>query len=263
MATGQQIETRGHVVGFKEEISRAANNKDENTFFTWFDEARDKETAFIRGSWDFSLHMAPFFASQISHPENKTIVEIGHGAGRILAAASRAFGHAKGVDIHDNNDLVLEELKQRGIENVELFKSDGKSLPLEDDSVDCVYSFIVFQHLEKIEVFEKYVAEVYRVLKPGGVAVLYFGRKYKYSINRSSTLRYWLDRILERYKMPQGYEELAAKVNMTNLRVSLSYAMKTARGEGFEVIDTLVSKKTVPDGVHKFGGQNGLLLKKP
>lgn len=261
MATGQQIETRGHVVGFKEEISKAADAND-NTFFTWFDAARDKDTAFVRGSWDFALHMAQEFAPHISHPEEKVIMEIGHGAGRILAAASRAFKHAIGVDIHENNEKVAQELNARGIENFTLFQSDGKTLPVPDASVDCVYSFIVMQHLEKIEVFEAYLREVYRVLNPGGVAVLYFGRKYKQSINRDSKLRYLWDKWMEGIRMPKGYEELPAKVNMTNLRVSLSYATKQAKAFGFTVHKELVSKKTVPDGVNLYGGQNGLVLKK-
>ncbi|WP_102795720.1 class I SAM-dependent methyltransferase [Bowmanella denitrificans] len=259
MATGQQIETRGHVVGFKEEISKAAETND-NTFFTWFDAAKDKDTAFVRGSWDFSLHMAQEFAPHISRPEEKVIMEIGHGAGRILAAASRSFKHAIGVDIHENNEKVAEELNARGIDNFTLYQSDGKNLPVPDDSVDCAYSFIVFQHLEKIEVFEHYLQEINRVLKPGGVAVIYFGRKYKHSINRDSRLRYLWDKWMEGFRMPKGYEELPAKVNMTNLRVSLSYARAQASECGFKVHKELVSKKTVPDGVTLYGGQNGLVL---
>lgn len=261
MATGQQIETRGHVVGFKEEISKAAETND-NTFFTWFDQAKDKETAFIRGSWDFMVHVGAISAKYLSHPEEKTVLEIGHGGGRILAAAARAFGAAKGIDIHENNQKVEEELASRGVSNVELFKSSGDNIPIDSDSIDLVYSFIVLQHVERIEVFENYVNEAFRVLKPGGVAVLYFGRKYQYSINQTSRPRYLIDRWLESFKMPKGYEELRAKVNMTNLRVSLKYAKKLASNAGFEVLDDLVSRKTVPDGVEKYGGQNGLVLKK-
>lgn len=259
MATGQQIETRGHVVGFKEEISKAADAND-NAFFTWFDAAKDKDTAFVRGCWDFSLHMASEFAPFISHPEDKVIMEIGHGAGRLLAAASRSFKHAIGVDIHENNEKVAEELNAHGIENFTLFQSDGKSLPVPDQNVDCVYTFIVMQHLERIEVFESYLKEIHRVLKNGGVAVIYFGRKYKQSINRDSRWRYLLDKWMEGVRMPKGYEELPAKVNMTNLRVSLAYASKKVKEAGFTVHKELVSKKTVPDGANLYGGQNGLVL---
>lgn len=122
MATGQKIETRGHVVGFKEEVAKAAEASD-NSFFTWFDAAKDKDTAFTRGSWDFALHMATEFAPHISHPEDKVVLEIGHGGGRILAAASQAFKHAIGVDIHNNNDKVTKELNARGVENFTLYQS--------------------------------------------------------------------------------------------------------------------------------------------
>jgi len=48
MATGKEIETRGHITGFREEIDSAAcQGKD--AFFTWFDSAQNTDVAFLRG----------------------------------------------------------------------------------------------------------------------------------------------------------------------------------------------------------------------
>lgn len=261
MASGKDIETRGHIVGFREEIARAADTS-EDVFFSWFNDARDKDVAFIRGAWDFSVHMAQPLAPYLSTPEDRIALEIGHGGARILAAASRHFGAVVGVDIHHNNALVESELNRRGIGNYQLLQSDGKTLPLADGSVDVVYSFIVLQHVETYEIFCGYLAETQRVLKPGGLAVLYFGRKSLLSLNRSSRWRYWVDRALERLLIGK-YRESAAKVNSTNLRVSLSHAKALARRRGFTVLRTLVSHKRVPDGTRLYGGQNGLVLRKP
>jgi ubiquinone/menaquinone biosynthesis C-methylase UbiE len=261
MAIGEKIETRGHVIGFKEEIEKAANTSDDD-FFAWFDSAKNKEASFIRGSWDFLIHIALPCSKFLSSPEEKVALEIGHGGGRLLAAASRHFREVIGVDIHENNEKVANELKSRGVNNCTLIKTDGKKISVSNDSIDLVYSFIVLQHVEHIDVFKHYLNEVYRILKPNGIAVLYFGRKYLLSINKGSKILYQIDSIAERFLLPNGFQEIPAKVNCTNLIVSLSHAKMLAKKLGFEILMTLVSHKKVPDGVKLFGGQNGLVLKK-
>jgi ubiquinone/menaquinone biosynthesis C-methylase UbiE len=261
MSIGKIIETRGHIVGFKEEISKAAAMSD-NEFFTWFDGAKDKNTAFIRGGWDFTLHVALPFSKFLSTPEEKVALEIGYGCGRVLAAASRCFRNVIGIDIHDYNEKVDEELKTRGINNCQLIKTEGKEFPIENDSIDCVYSFIVLQHVEKMDVFNNYLNETHRILKKGGLSVLYFGRKYTFSLNKSSKLLYLVDRILERILLPKGFQEVPARVNCTNLMVSLPHAKYLAKQAGYEVLSVLVSHKKVPDGINLYGGQNGLVLRK-
>jgi ubiquinone/menaquinone biosynthesis C-methylase UbiE len=261
MTAGKNIEKRGHIIGFQEEISNAANSSDDD-FYTWFNSARDKDASFIRGSWDFILHIALPASKFITKPEDKVALEIGHGGGRILAAASRHFKNVIGIDIHDNNQKVESELIERGICNFKLLQTNGSDIPLEDASIDFVYSFIVLQHVEKYQIFKKYLQEAYRVSKPGAVLVLYFGRKYKYSIEKSSKIFYLIDKIAEQFVLPKGYQELPARVNSTNLRVSLFHAKQLAKNTGFEVLEDLVSHKKVPDGIKLYGGQNGLVLRK-
>lgn len=261
MATGNRIEDRGHIVGFKEEISKAASSSSDD-FFTWFDGSRDTDSAFVRGGWDFMLHIAQPASAYITNPEDKIALEIGHGGGRILSAACKYFKAVIGVDIHDNNELVSNELKARGIHNFKLIKTNGCQIDLESSTVDLVYSFIVFLHVEKYDIFKNYIEEIARVLKPGGIAVVYFGRKYLLSINRSSKLLYMFDRLVENILLPRGFREMPARVNCTNLQISVSHAKRVAKDFGFEVLDVLVSHKNVPDGARLYGGQNGLLLRK-
>jgi SAM-dependent methyltransferase len=238
------IRSAGHVAGFREAITTMAR-VDDDAFFGWFDHAEDTESSFVRGSWDFMLHIGQPLAPWLERPEQRVALEIGHGGGRILAAASRCFQSVIGVDIHDENDKVQAALLARGVTNARLMKTEGALLPVESELIDCVYSFIVLQHVETYSVFERYFAETFRVLKPGGVAVLYFGRRYRWSFNRSSRLM------------------LLAPVNSTNLRVSLRQAKSLSRSVGFNVMRTLVSRRRVPDGVTLFGGQHGLVLRKP
>ena len=261
MEIHENIERRGHVVGFREDITNSAC-RGEDTFFGWFANTKDKDSSFVRGSWDFMVHIAQPLAPYLSSPEDKVALEIGHGGGRILAAASRCFRRVIGVDVHDQNAKVEEALRERGVHNLQLFRTDGADLPIPSEEIDCVYSFIVLQHVERYTVFRRYIEETYRVLKPGGVAVLYFGRKYRWSFNRSWRILYDLDRWMERWLLPDGYEEIPAGVNCTNLRVSLSHAIELARANGFTILRRMVSRRAVPDGMGLYGGQNGLVLKK-
>ena len=255
------IEMCDHVKGFREEIAKAAGET-KDSFFTWFDAARDVEASFVRGTWDFALHIVPFIAPHVQCPEEKTVLEIGYGGGRILAAASRSFAMSVGVDIHDRHEIVAAELRARGIENFRLLQCDGMTLPCPDSSIDVAYSFIVFQHLGRIAIWDSYVRECHRVLKPGGVAMLYFGRWAPLSLNRARPWAYWAERFLERLFLPSGFRELPARVNDTNLLVTLARARKRGRDAGFYVCATAVSRKRVPDGLLLFGSQHGLLLKK-
>ncbi len=262
MAVGKTIENRGHVVGFGEEIGLAAK-EGRDSFFTWFHGGADADTAFVRGQWDMALHILRPLAPYIREPESRTVLEIGHGGGRLLAAASRCFAAATGVDVHDNNELVLQELAARGIKNATLVKGDGQSLPLPSDSFDVVYSFVVLQHVERVAVFDRYVTEAYRVMKPGGVGILYFGRWCHFSKNRSAACLYLLDRLAAGLRLwPRGYREIPARVNEINLLISPARAARVARGAGFRIQGIGVSRRSIPDGLSLYGGQHSLLVRK-
>jgi ubiquinone/menaquinone biosynthesis C-methylase UbiE len=259
MPAGKAIETRNHIIGFKEEISKAAS-KSEDEFFTWFNESKDKNAAFVRGYWDFSYHIVRPAWNYISLPEEKTALEIGYGGGRILAAASHYFNKVIGIDIHDNSKLVEDEFRQRGILNCKLICTDGSSIPVDSETVDFGYSFIVLQHVEKYEIFLNYLKETYRILKPGGIAVLYFGRKSYFSLGKNSTILLLADIVLETILLSRGYKEFPARVNETNLVISILHAKRLSKSLGFKILNSMISRRKVPDGIGNFGGQYGLAL---
>ena len=250
-----------HIEGFRTEIRRAAEQGPQQ-FFTWFDRSPGSEGAAVRGAWDFALHVARPLAGHIAEPEKKTILEIGYGGGRLLAAAARAFEKAIGVDVHDCGDVVREDLAARGIANVELHCGNGRSLPIRDQSIDVVYSFIVLQHVEHLEIHRELLRETHRVLKPGGCAVLYHARLSRLSAHRDSRLRLALDLLLEHTVYAGRYREYPAKINDINVRLSLPRARREARQVGLRPVDTFVSRRRVPDGFSRFGEQFGLVLRK-
>lgn len=251
---------KNHIVGFKKEISEA-EQKSKDSFFTWFDGGKNADDSFVKGAWDFSTHIAKYLVKYIDSPEDKTILEIGYGGGRLLSTASKYFKKAIGIDIHNCRKIVEKELKSRGVNNFKLIENSGTDIPIEDSSVDVIYSFIVLQHVEKIKIFNQYVAQAYRVLKPGGIAILYFGRYCKFSVGRKSKIFYCIDRIIEKIVLLKGFKEIPAQINCINLLVSLNYAKRTSKKVGFIVCQELVSKRINSDGTN-YGLQHGLVLKK-
>lgn len=260
MAVGKNVESRGHILGFKEEIDKAAQQS-ADCFASWFNNDESEDSAFLKGRWDFSYHIALPLMPYVYHPHNVEALEIGCGGGRLLGAASGYFGNIAGIDIHNNLPYVEQRLNGRGVCNLSLRQTDGNCIPFEDDRFDVVYSFIVLQHVEKIAILEKYISETLRVLKTDGVAILYFGRFCRFSGRKKSLARLYLDRFFEIF-LPRGYRELSARVNETNLIVTRRFVENIVRSEGGVPLEWRVSRKNIPDGYEYYGGQHGLVFKK-
>jgi len=96
------------------------------------------------------------------------ILEIGCGVGRLLVPLAKRVTVAHGVDI---SPVMVEKSKSytAGTPNVRTMLTDGAFSHLADESVDFVFSFIVFQHIPDRAPIRRYVEEAARVLKPGGV----------------------------------------------------------------------------------------------
>jgi len=78
------------------------------------------------------------------------------------------FDKIIGVDI--SGEMIKQakkRVKHQG--NVELFETDGKTIPLKDNVVDVAFSYLVFQHMKDRKMVEANFKEVYRVLKKDGV----------------------------------------------------------------------------------------------
>jgi SAM-dependent methyltransferase len=102
-------------------------------------------------------------------PERGRALEIGCGPGRLMKPLSRHFGEIYGVDVSDEM-IGLARERLRDVPNARVEATDGASLArFEDDSIDFVYSYAVFQHVPSKDVVREYMRETARVLKPGGI----------------------------------------------------------------------------------------------
>lgn len=108
---------------------------------------------------------------------DRDALEIGCGTGLILKEIAPIARRAVGLDISRG---MLEKARARGLDVVEGTATD---LPFADESFDSVYSFKVLAHVQEITTA---MAEVARVLRPGGRAALEFynTRSLRYVIKR-------------------------------------------------------------------------------
>jgi SAM-dependent methyltransferase len=218
-----------------------------NAFQSWFNRSENIHQSVTRGFWDMTIHiLTPQVCALLKQPEEKTALEIGYGGGRILNAACNYFKSVIGVDIHSEQDLVENFLHSQGKTNFLLLRTSGRTLDVDRESIDFIYSFIVLQHLPSLDVLQSYIQETYRCLKPKGVAQLYFGKYSKI---------HWIEQARSWFK---GYKVISnAPVNFTSLVVRVALMKRLCRNTGLRVFASGTSYKQVPDGYPlRPGGQN-------
>lgn len=143
-------------------------------FLNWFDATDSIESALNKAHADWEQRITRF--PQYAEIKKVRSLEIGFGGGRLLTCAARDFETALGVDIHQAFERSHQFLADQNIHNVKLLHRDDLK-ELDSDSIDFVYSFIVFQHFDSFEEVEFYLAQIQRLLVPGGLAHIFFGKK--------------------------------------------------------------------------------------
>ena len=108
--------------------------------------------------------------------QNRTLVEIGSGIGRMTSGFSRAFGQVIACDL---DAAFLERCRQTvaklGV--VEHLRTchvaDGRTLSIADGEADLAFSYITLQHCDRSDALSL-VGEAARVTRPGGYIALNF-----------------------------------------------------------------------------------------
>lgn len=125
------------------------------------------EDAFARSGELSVRQLLPFI-----NPKS-TALEIGCGIGRILRPLAGECARVIGVDISPEMIAKARDY-MAGVDNAQLIVGDGASLPgVANQSVDFVYSLLVLIHVDKRSAY-RYLREIERVLRPGGLALLQF-----------------------------------------------------------------------------------------
>lgn len=95
-------------------------------------------------------------------------LEVGYGAGAVQLALAAGVRELHGIDLDADETLVTKLLSARHCQS-DLKKGSVYELPYDSAFFDLVVSFSVFEHLPE---YRRALAEVARVLKPGGLFLL-------------------------------------------------------------------------------------------
>lgn len=99
----------------------------------------------------------------------KTVLDLGCGVGNDLARFAKAGAVVTGVDLAEHSiQLARANFRFRGLEG-EFMVMNGEGLSLPDDSFDAVFCHTVLHFTPDPAAM---VAEIHRVLKPGGEAII-------------------------------------------------------------------------------------------
>jgi|UniRef100_UPI0040496DD5 SAM-dependent methyltransferase len=126
--------------------------------------AENDHTFWASGEADVTQHIL----NGISVNEQTCALEIGCGVGRLMRPLAKRLAAINGVDIAPGMISKGRELLS-DLPNARLEVTDGSLNMFPSQTLDYVYSFVVFQHIPSKRAISRYIQETARVLKPGGV----------------------------------------------------------------------------------------------
>ncbi|NPV56699.1 MAG: class I SAM-dependent methyltransferase [Anaerolineae bacterium] len=105
---------------------------------------------------------------------NRTVLDLGCGNGRHLSLLASKWQHVTGLDNSRQGLLQARQVIQQDRDaNVCLVLGDMVHLPFSNSSFDSLLSTHVIYH-NPMALIRQAIAEIFRVLRPGGVAALTF-----------------------------------------------------------------------------------------
>lgn len=138
-------------------------------YFRYFDALRER------------FDCEPYWLSNVihdyDHGQGKRVLDVGCGNGYVLAQYARHGAHVHGIDL---TEAALRLSRQRfelaGLDG-DFQLTDGESIPHADASFDIVCAMGVLHHVADPRPM---VAEMLRVLKPGGQVIMMLYHRYSW-----------------------------------------------------------------------------------
>jgi ubiquinone/menaquinone biosynthesis C-methylase UbiE len=150
------------------------------------DPFRYVETAFWDGNIDKFFSLGEERARTVIDPvldtygipaAGQAALDLGCGVGRFSRALAGRFDAVAAIDVSEGMiETALDA--NRDVDNLRFHATDGVFFPLDEDSVDFVFSDEVLQHMPSHDVIAANLRETARVLRPGGRALIHFKTAY-------------------------------------------------------------------------------------
>jgi SAM-dependent methyltransferase len=99
------------------------------------------------------------------------ILDFGCGSGQVVAAGLAGGREMFGVEIFSGESTARADVEHLGLLGNRIFEVGNGRLPFEDGMFDLAVSNTVFEHVEDLD---SALAEIHRVLRPGGRLVAFF-----------------------------------------------------------------------------------------
>ncbi len=139
------------------------NNEQEKDFWNYFQKA-SRDESFTKAQSRLN-HIIKVLKKK--KKEGK-VLDIGLGNGYLLGLLHTNSFETYGLDISDAN---VAKLRERMPDSVSLHVGNINALPFEDNAFDAITASELIEHLNNDDL-EKGIAEIYRCLKPGGMAII-------------------------------------------------------------------------------------------
>ena len=130
----------------------------------------------------YKVHRRLLSAVGFENTRGARVLEIGCGCGSEAERFARAGAHYTAVDLTQAAVSITRKRFRSANLTGHFIQGDAENLPFADGSFDLVYSHGVLHHTPDTP---KTIREVYRVLAPGGRAVimLYYRNSFNYQVN--------------------------------------------------------------------------------
>jgi len=139
-----------------------------------------KNTSYYEGIRNAHLDISRFFGwieyiKEFKEIEKSSILDIGCSTGGMLIALSILGAKATGIEV-DPGLFKLGEIRLKDNSNAKIILTDGKKIPFPDNYFDAITCIHVIEHVELT--IEDFLEDMYRVLKPGGIALIECPNRY-------------------------------------------------------------------------------------
>jgi ubiquinone/menaquinone biosynthesis C-methylase UbiE len=209
------------------------------------------ESFFQSGEEDYRRLVAPVLERRHWDPEDKSMLELGCGAGRMTRTFSRRFSKVYAYDISAE---MLQHARALYPEasNINWILGNGTDLSsVPDQTVDFAFSYILLQHLPEPEFAIRYIREMVRVLRPGGIFLFQFNSLPVAAMNWKGRMAW---RIVD-FPWAQGFRGVSRRV-ASLFGFSPEIAGKSWRGAFLDVPAARAAVDSAGGMVQEVAGEN-------